>query len=281
MTLELPELTLVCVDTREPAFALWAMRRSMSGIGFGDAVLFTEARLVRESLDGIRVVDARVDGIDAYSRFMLHGLLEHIRTSHLLVVQWDGFVTRPAAWRHEFLDFDYVGARWHDRPREASVGNGGFSLRSRRLLEALRDPAIHLSHPEDICICVHNRELLERRHGIRIAPPEVAERFSYERLPPPGATFGFHGLFNLPQELPRDELRSFLRAMPDGLARSLDAHDLCRRLIAAGALTEADELLAKRRRLRMRDRRTLRLRWQLQVARWRQALQGQRHARDA
>jgi hypothetical protein len=125
---------------------------------------------------------------------------------------------------------------------------------------------IRMSHPEDICICIHNREYLQQQHGIRFAPPELAEHFAYERLPPTGPTFGFHGLFNLPRELPRTELLAFLKAMPDRLARSLDAHDLCRLLIADGALGEAAELLAKRRRMQMRDRRTLRLKLQFALA---------------
>lgn len=259
--LHLPDVTLVCVDTREPGFALQAMRRSMAGIRFGDAVLFTEPSRLREAAPAdVRIVAATVDTIEAYSRFMLHGLAAPTRTSHVLVVQWDGFVTHAQHWLPQFLECDYIGARWHDRPPDRSVGNGGFSLRSRRLLLALQDPALQVSHPEDLCICVHNRELLERRHGIRIAQPELAERFSYERLAPSGPTFGFHGLFNLPRELQADELMSFLRAMPDGLARNLDVHDLCRQLIRDGALAAADELLAKRIRLGMRDRRTWRLR---------------------
>ena len=32
---------------------------------------------------------------------------------------------------------------------------------------------------------------------MRFAPEPVAERFSHERVPPVGPTFGFHGLFNL------------------------------------------------------------------------------------
>lgn len=274
MTLALPEVTLVCVDTREPAFAMQAMRRTLQAIRFGDAVLFTESARLRDAPTDVRIVDVRVDTIEAYSQFMLRGLAEHTQTSHVLVVQWDGFVTRSEQWRPEFLDYDYIGARWHDRPRELSVGNGGFSMRSRRLLAALQGPEIRMSHPEDICICIHNRELLQRRHGIRFAPPELADRFSYERLTPAAPTFGFHGLFNLSREMPKRELLSFLQAMPDGLARSLDAHDLCRRLIADDALHEASELLAKRRRLGMRDRRTLRLGWQMRVARWRHALGG-------
>jgi hypothetical protein len=269
MMLELPDVTLLCVDTREPAFALWAMRRTMTGIRFGDVVLFTESARLAEQQQGIRVVDVKVDTIEAYSRFMLRGLADHTRTSHVLVVQWDGFVTRAQCWRPEFLEWDYIGARWHDRPAEQSVGNGGFSLRSRRLLLALQDPEIRISHPEDICVCIHNREHLQQRWGIRFASPELAERFAYERLPPTGPTFGFHGLFNLPRELPKTELLPFLKAMPDRLARSLDAHDLCRRLITDGALAEASELLAKRRRMGMRDRRTLRLNLRFGLARLR------------
>jgi len=278
--LELLDVTLVCVDTREPAFALWAMRRTMAGIRFGDVVLFTEsARLAGQPMD-IRVVDARIDTIEAYSQFMLRGLAQHVRTSHLLVVQWDGFVTRPQQWRPEFLEWDYVGARWHDKPREASVGNGGFSLRSRRLLAALHDPHIRITHPEDICICVHNRERLLQHHGIRIASPDVSERFSYERLAPTGLTFGFHGLFNFPRELTREELRDALVKLPDSQSRGLDAHDLCASLIAAHDLDDAQLLIDKRRRLGMRDRRTLRLAWRMRVARWRRRLTGH-HGEDA
>jgi hypothetical protein len=275
--LQLPDVTLVCVDTREPAFALSAMRRTMAGIRFGDAVLFTEAARITEPPDGIRIVDVRVDNIEAYSRFMLRGLAAPTRTSHVLVVQWDGFVTRAQQWSREFLAWDYIGARWHDRPREQSVGNGGFSLRSRRLLLALEDPRIRITHPEDICICVENRELLEREHGIRVAPPQLAERFSYERLAPAQPTFGFHGLFNLPRELPRAELLRFLQEMPDALARNLDAHDLCRQLIRGRDLAAAAELLAKRRRLGMRDRRTLRLRLQWQWQRLRHGVASAAH----
>jgi len=268
--LELPDVTLVCVDTREPAMALWAMQRTMADIRFGDAVLFTAASKLNTTPDRIRLVDVRIETIEAYSQFILRGLTEHIATSHLLVVQWDGFATRPQRWQPDFLQWDYIGARWHDKPMERSVGNGGFSLRSQRLLKAMHDSAIQLSHPEDICICVHNRGWLERQHGIRIAPPSVADRFAYERLLPHAPTFGFHGLFNFPRELSAAELREALTRLPDSQARGLDAHDLCAALIADGALEEAQLLLDKRRRLGMRDRRSLRLVWRMRLARWRQ-----------
>ena len=151
------------------------------------------------------------------------------------------------------------------------MGNGGFSLRSRRLLQALLDPDVVVTHPEDEAVCVVNRQLLESRHRVRIAPLQVAQRFSYERVAPAAPTFGFHGLFNFARELSAPELSSIIRSLPDRLSRGLDAHDLCTTLIRAGRLDDARALLDKRWHLGMRDRRTLRLAWRLRTARWRAA----------
>ena len=269
--MKLPDVTLCCVDTRDPALAIWALQRCRAQIRFADVLLFSRASLVPSPPAGVHVIDVRVETIEAYSQFMLRGLAQHLRSSHLLVAQWDGFVRDAARWDAAFLHYDYIGAPWRDAPAGRMVGNGGFSLRSRRLLQALLDPDIRLTHPEDEAICVVNRELLERRHGVRIAPLEVARRFSYERINPPAPTFGFHGLFNFPRELPAAELNDFIASLPDRLARGLDAHDLCATLIRSGQLDNARALLDKRWRLGMRDRRTLRLAWRLRLARWRSA----------
>jgi hypothetical protein len=150
------------------------------------------------------------------------------------------------------------------------VGNGGFSLRSRKLLQALMDPAMVVRHPEDTCICHDNRQRLEDAHGIRFAPLSLATRFAYERVLPGGPTFGFHGLFNLHRVMPPEALHTLLLGLPDSLASGLDAHDLCATLISLGRLDSAAVLLDKRRRLGMTDRRTWRLRARLAWARLRQ-----------
>jgi hypothetical protein len=174
-------------------------------------------------------------------------------------VQWDGLVRDPAAWDPEFLRWDYIGAPWPDQPDELAVGNGGFSLRSQRLLEALLDPEVRIEHPEDLSICHRNRVLLEQRHGIRFAPLEVARRFAYERPEPTQATFGFHGLHNFQRELPADELAAFIEAMPAGLSRPKEAVDLCRALIDTGQWMSAAQLIDKRRASGLHGSRTLRL----------------------
>ena len=269
-SLHLPDVTLVCVDTRTPELGIAAMQQCLRQASFGDALLFTDPALVTQVPPGIRAVPLQVDSVPAYSEFMLRGLLPHIRTSHLLVVQWDGYVLDAAQWDPAYLQQDYIGAPLRHQLPERAVGNGGFSLRSRRLLQALQDPALVMRHPEDLCICHDHRAWLEGVHGIRFAPLAMAAHFAYERLAPAGPTFGFHGLFNLHRVMAPADLHALLLGLPDPLARGLDAHDLCATLIGLGRLDTAAVLLAKRRRLGMHDRRTWRLRARLAWARWRQ-----------
>ena len=38
--------------------------------------------------------------------------MEHIQTSHCLLIQSDGFVLFPDKWDDSWLDYDYIGAPW-------------------------------------------------------------------------------------------------------------------------------------------------------------------------
>jgi len=258
--LALPQVTLVCVDNRTPGLALAAIARCMAQIDFGAVKLFTSLALVPTPPPGVQLLALDIDSVAAYSHFMLRGLDAHVHTSHCLVVQWDGHVLDAGQWTDEFLQWDYIGAPLAHQPAERAVGNGGFSLRSKRLLQALQDPALDIHHPEDTCICHANRQRLEAAHGIRVAPLALARRFAYERLAPDGPTLGYHGLFNMHRVMAPDALHALVGSLPDALARGLDAHDLCRTLIRAGRLDTARLLIDKRWRLGLRDRRTWRLR---------------------
>ncbi len=265
--LNLPDVTLVCVDTRTPELGIAAMQHCQAQVQFADALLFTDPARVATPPPGIRLLPLQIDSVPAYSDFMLRGLLPQITTSHLLVVQWDGYVLDASQWDPAWLQCDYIGAPLRNEPPERAVGNGGFSLRSHRLLQALQDPALVMRHPEDICICHDHRAVLEQRHGLRFGTLDQARRFAYERLLPGGPTFGFHGLFNMHRVMPPADLLALVASLPDGLARGLDAHDLCAELIGQGQLDTAGLLLAARKRLGMNDRRTWRLRWRMATAR--------------
>ena len=108
----------------------------------------------------------------------------------MLIVQWDGYVLDAGAWTDRFLEFDYLSAVWPWYSYR-KVGNGGFSLQSRRLLKATADMPGHLPDiNEDVAICLDWAAELETRYEIEFAPEGLANRFSYERLLPNMSTFG-------------------------------------------------------------------------------------------
>lgn len=165
----------------------------------------------------------RIDRIASrrdYSRFMLQGLAGEIRTSHALCVQWDGFVLDGANWNPAFLDYDYIGAPWPHFKDGHNVGNGGFSLRSRRLLEACATLPFDGMQAEDIVISRLCRPSLEGS-GLRFAPESLARDFAYERTRRSGREFGFHGAFNLVDYLSaNDALQLYRNLDPSLLARN-------------------------------------------------------------
>jgi hypothetical protein len=121
-------------------------------------------------------------GITDYSRFCLHKLADHIDTDFCLIFQDDGFVLNPDLWTDEFFMYDYIGSPWPLHmgwPEEGrQVGNGGFSLRSKRLLEFTKNLP-HQTENEDTYIVISRREEVEKA-GIKIAPLEIARLFSVE-----------------------------------------------------------------------------------------------------
>jgi hypothetical protein len=216
----LNEVTLLSVAGINPGVAIQAIERSLDQISFYDAKILTPTKpsvlpptIKWEQIPELRL---RAVGIDDYSSFVLYELHKFVQTEFCLVVQGDGYVIDGNAWSDEFLEYDYIGAPWPVKKdayidpfgNHQRVGNGGFSLRSRKLLQVPTHVDIpwnvnmgtfykHMnagSLAEDGNISVHNRHLFEAA-GCKFAPLEVAMKFSRE-LPIPEyrgqSTFGFH-----------------------------------------------------------------------------------------
>jgi hypothetical protein len=174
-----------------------ALETCLDQIDFAECLFFTDAKIAPRD-KRIRVVPIpRIASARAYSNFLLSKLVDFVESEHCLVIQWDGFVLDGKQWDPRFLSCDYIGAPWPQFTDGHDVGNGGFSLRSRKLLQACRDPQFLTGHPEDVAICRTNRALLESTHGIRFADAATAGAFSFERTAPTAPTFGFHGIFNM------------------------------------------------------------------------------------
>lgn len=150
-----------------------------------------------------------VQGFDYYGfqDYLLYCLFQHVETDYALIVQSDGWCLNPNNWRNEWFEYDYIGAythaayfardktfrtfySWVGMPDPVVVQNGGFSLRSRRFLEAptkygivkhLKDePALY---NEDVQLCCWMRPALEKV-GMKFAPKEESMLFSFEHLSP-------------------------------------------------------------------------------------------------
>lgn len=246
--LDLPDVTLCCVDTRSVSLALEAIQKCMAAARFGRIVFLgpeSESIPVTRPIgvDWISIPSLR--GIEDYNRIMLRELLPHVHTSHVLIIQWDGYIAHPALWQPQFLEWDYIGAPWYHGGHPGMVGNGGFSLRSVKLLRALASMDLDTTRPEDMEICVYRREQLEREHGIRIAPLEVAQVFACEYgLYRPA--FGFHGMHNFAYVMPPVELACWLQQAPAEIVGSLHARKLIKSLMRSGRCKEARGLIRRR-----------------------------------
>jgi glycosyltransferase involved in cell wall biosynthesis len=193
-SLELKNVTLVGID-HNPARLLRVMDISCKDIKYHAVKCLTPKP---GGLADTRIITCDpIRSKEEYSEFVIKKLHEHILTDYALIIQYDGYVLNYQAWDNDFLNYDYIGATWWYKDN-MNVGNGGFSLRSRRLLKILaEDPHIKMLHPEDHHICRTYRDYLEEKHGIVFAPEEVANRFSIEAAYTPDkkywGQFGFHG----------------------------------------------------------------------------------------
>jgi hypothetical protein len=242
--LDLPSVTLCAATSVNLEATIAAIEATTDQIRFGDVVLFTQPAGQQPPAPARIVPIAPLRSGADYSNFLLNDLAKHIRTDHCLIVQWDGFVVDANQWDPGFLDFDYIGACWPQFDDGHDVGNGGFSLRSRRLLEACRSPEFVPSHPEDVAICRTNRTLLEEEFGIRFADRATADRFSFERSNSGGKTFGFHGVFNMIPTLGEDRFWNIYRSLDDRSTVWRDLALLLRQIRGRDGLGRRFRLLA-------------------------------------
>ena len=231
---DLGDVTLVAVSSIALPGTVAALERSVEQAAFGQVLLLSDIR--PDLPPGKKIQWQQIEPLRSrsdYSRFMLRELASHICTSHVLCIQWDGFVLNGEAWDPGFLKYDYIGAVWPQFSDSHNVGNGGFSLRSRRLIEACRELPFDGAEAEDIVIARRSRRRLEQ-DGIRFAPEPVARAFAYERTRPSGSEFGFHGAFNLVRYLTPTQARDLFASLEPGVLAASENKEILRWAIAKG-----------------------------------------------
>ena len=203
--LNLNNVTLVCVTSYKIEESIISLKHCAKFFNFADVKLITHENI---NIPGITVEKCPKLDYKGYSEFIIYKLHEHINTDFVLIINWDRFILNPKQWDNKYLDYDYIGALWtHEHNfydannNESLVGNGGFSLRSKKLLEVASkvnipwEPREGKYWHEDAWICVKNKHLYEE-NGCKWAPKNLALKFSIEQGKKTKLeSFGCHGKF--------------------------------------------------------------------------------------
>ena len=234
----LPNVTLLAVTSVEIEQHQISLKISSQNIEFG-AVKLLSSSLPKKKYSDIEYISVAPMSRSGQNRFLMKDLHKYFETSHCLYVEADSFVVNADLWKEEFLEFDYIGAPWpneiHYTPhselsfgisspvvlnmKENCVGNGGFSLRSRKLLKTIAkinyDPSKFPLESEDVIICHYlYKEMID--NGIRFAPPKLAAQFSMEDVhhlygQDVNSVFGFHA-----RHMRDYFLKEYMRRVPTG-----------------------------------------------------------------
>lgn len=160
-----------------------------------------------------------------YSAFCMYALHSYIDTDYALIVQHDGWALSADNWKDDWLNYDYIGGLvhaalvgeefytnfgWIGQPNPIVIQNGGFSLRSKKFMQALvhngilpKMYTIPMLNNEDVQLTGFLRPALEKV-GIKFAPDEEATMFAFEHISPIihkdvdlTKVFGHHGRFRI------------------------------------------------------------------------------------
>jgi hypothetical protein len=222
-------ITIVHIDGRERDYknGQRVVLKSMKELPGSKGLLLTPNRPVNLHID-IEYKEIPKLGYHEYSLFVIYALHQFINTEFAIIVQEDGWILNGEAWMDEFTNYDFIGAPIHlarvtgengessvyqgfgwtqfsnnKKFKVENVFNGGFSLRSKKFLEAPARLGIPYTIPapiglgkfpklfvwedegnqEDVQISLYMRDFLAKV-GIKFPTVDIAKYFSFEHLTP-------------------------------------------------------------------------------------------------
>lgn len=211
MKINIPDVTLIAISSAYNKETIKALEICSENINFGKINFLSNLKPENLPKNMEYFHSPEIKSIDDYNEFIFKNLGDYVKTSHCLLIQYHAYICDYSSWNNNWLLYDYIGAPWgivngaymaNDGTR-SRVGNGGFSLRSKKILDIpkqnnweLRSEQGWKNEDGNIC-CYYKKELLDL--GIKYAPVEVAASFSYENPVPENygiPSFGFHKFMN-------------------------------------------------------------------------------------
>ena len=192
--LGLPNITLLAASSVKIDLVQDALKISSYEIDFGAIKLLSHSKpkIKFPEIEYIHIPEMNLDG---YCKLLIEDLYKYFDTTHCIIIQDDSFVVNSDQWNNDFLNFDYIGAPWTKTvsPKKNlniellnnRVGNGGFSLRSKKFASVCKDlNFFNLKdkfsiNNEDIILCHYLYDYMIKK-DIKFAPIKLASNFSME-----------------------------------------------------------------------------------------------------
>lgn len=221
-------LTIATISAVNLELTEFSVKQAQKVLPYSETLVFTNNPINTDSNHVYHKIEDNFNRAE-YSIFCMKKLVDYIKTDFVCLVQYDGIAVNKDSWDDSFYDYDYIGSLSNLTDNglvqypftkkkfikagilKNFVGGGGFSLRSKKLLEALQDKKFKSyctgQNPvtgksdyyfcEDVFISILYRKKLEKRYGIKFAPKKIAKKFCSEFFIDE-KSLGFHGFYNFP-----------------------------------------------------------------------------------
>jgi hypothetical protein len=206
----LKDVTLIAYSSHEVQETIVSLQKCQEGLDFFEVKLLTHEQPINLPKNIIYEYAPEINHINDFNLYMFKFLGTHVNTAHALYVQAHSWILHPELWDDNWLQYDYIGSPWPYKEdayvawgsgKHIRNGNGGFSLRSSRIMSIPYDHDLPLLREqgwtnEDGNICSYYSELMLAL-DVKYAPVEIAAKFAYENPVPENnygsmKTFGFH-----------------------------------------------------------------------------------------
>ena len=179
--LVLNNIDCILLDGVDPNLSAKTINKVNSILGFRSIKLLTFQKPEVELDSPIEFIQIRKLSYVEYATFCLKELKDYVNSDFCLTIQPDGYAYNPSKWDDKFLKYDYIGGCFWPGTLSngARVGNSGFCIRSKKLLDRLsKTDIIHSGENDDVVICQKYKSLLEGE-GYKFASIEDAAQFSW------------------------------------------------------------------------------------------------------
>jgi hypothetical protein len=204
-------VTLVSVSNKISE-TLASMMLSLQQAEFDEVKFLTHKKIEGWPKEIQFVEIPEIDNYYKYNDFVFRDLGDFINTPFALVVQDDSHILSANLWDEEWKTWDWIGSPWPIRENSfianngerVRVGNGGFSLRSVRMMQLPKKLSLPLTqeqgyaHEDGNYCCYYRKEFLYQ--GIKYAPVEVAAKFAFENYV--GENLQIKGFFGFHKNMP-------------------------------------------------------------------------------